>query len=286
MRRLSILALLAVLLSAPAGAGVYYEAVNRVDGQGGEASSWTVRSWVEGANAKIEFTQSGSPIMPAGTYILTNDGGQTLWLVNEQDGSYSELDLEAVMQSAAQLMQSTGGLVDFSIENPSMELLEERDGGDLLGRDTTYYRYRSSYDMQMKVFGMKRAMKSTSDQEIWVIDMPDHVALGAWLRKEPPSIGNEELDALIATEIQKVKGFPLKAVTVSTSESGKRGNPQTTTSTMEVTEMREENIDNSIFVLDPNLVEKPLLTAMPTAQPQEEDEGGLRGLLKRRRGGG
>jgi len=73
----------------------------------------------------------------------------------------------------------------------------------------------------------------------------------------------------------------LKTVTETVSV-GKKGKESKTRSVMEVTELREESIPGKIFVLDSELVENPMPTfAAPGAG--EEQEGGLRGLLKGRR---
>ena len=54
-----------------------------------------------------------------------------------------------------------------------------------------------------------------------------------WLRTAKPKTGNADLDRLIAAEAGKIKGIPLKSVTVTTTSQG--GKTQKTQSTTEVT---------------------------------------------------
>ena len=63
------------------------------------------------------------------------------------------------------------------------------------------------------------------------------VALGAWLRTDPPRTGNEQLDKLIASGREKIHGIPLKMITVSTNPDTKKGKQTVTKMTMEVTEL-------------------------------------------------
>ncbi len=282
---LKMLILAALLAQASLAGGLVYEATNTTDGAGGEAASWKVRGFVDGVKAKVEFLESGNPMMPAGSYMLTTDGGKTVFLVNPSERSYSRFDLDALLQTANQMLENTGGLLDFTFANPTVEQLEERSGESMLGRSTTYYRYRTSYDMNMKVLGMKRSNNFVAEQEIWSTEIAGAEGFGVWLRKEPVKVGDTGLDNLIATEMAKIKGFPLKTVTVTTSTAAKKGNQSTTTTRMDVTGLREQNIDDSTWVLDPTFVEKPMgLAAVPGEEPEEQ--GGLRGLLKRRRGDG
>lgn len=81
--------------------------------------------------------------------------------------------------------------------------------------------------------------------------------------------------------MEKVKGFPLKMVTESVT-AGKKGRETKTRALLEVTELREESIAAKAFVLDPDLVETPM-PVFGVQGESDEQEGGLRGLLKGRR---
>lgn len=285
MKRMLYLVIAIVLLTAQmASAGLYYSALNRSEGGEGAAADWRVNAWVEGSNAKVEFVSSGNPILPAGSYLLTTDGGETVYMVNPKEGTYSLWDIDAMLQSASDMLGAAGDMMQISVENASVELLETKDGGELVGLDTTYYHYRTAYDLKMKIIGMKRNQSTVSNQQIWVADLKDHPALGVWLRKTPPSFGDSGLDELIKLEMGKIQGFPLKTVTESVV-AGRKGRETTTRDVMEVTELEERNIPNDTFELDPDLVEAPM-PAFGVPESGDEEKGGLRGLLKRRRGDG
>ena len=93
---------------------------------------------------------------------------------------------------------------------------------------------------------MKKKAKVVKEEEIWAAPKLVDAALGIWLRKTPPKTGNEELDALIAAEMGKVQGFPLKrkVVTTNTDEKGK---VESNTVTMEVTELQMVPVPDSTF---------------------------------------
>jgi hypothetical protein len=283
-RGISLIALGLVLAAHAASAGVFYAATNRTTGdQAASAADWQVTAWVDGDNAKIEFQSSDNAMLPAGSYLLTNDGGQTVLLVNEAEGTYSRWDLEAMMGMVGGILGAEGGMLSIELSNLSVDKLSEESAGSLLGYSAKRYEYRTSYDMQLKVLGMKRSNQVEINQEIWstrAID--DAAALGFWLRKEPPSLGNEGFDELLRAEMSKVDGFPLKTVTATTTTAAK-GKSTTQTAIMEVTELRRESIDPATFALDPSLVEQPM--PMMDMGEEEEEEGGLRGLLRRGRDG-
>lgn len=286
MKRMPVfLVTLLLVWTAPVQAGIYYESVTT-----GERARDTVRvkGWVEGAGAKIEFEDGmDQGLMPKGSYLVTRDGGRTLFLVNPKEKTYSRWDLEAMLQTFGQVMEAMGPMMNISIDDPKVELLSWESGGALVGLPTTLYRYRSSYDLNMKVMGMKRGNHIEMDQQIWATDAVDASGLGVWLRADRPT-GFEGLDELLEAEMSKVQGFPLKTVTVTTTtnKKGKKGN--TTRSTMEVTVLdRNRDIPPSTFEVPAGYQETEMMP-MGGAEGQPADDGEEKGgnPLKRIFGGG
>ena len=227
-----------VLLASPALAGLYYEAKTTVDkGQG----SSEVHSWIDGEKARIEFRDSDIPTVDKDNYLITHDGGQTFFMVNPKEKTVMEWDLAAAMN----MLEGFSGLVDFEISDPQVEKLDDKDGGSVLGKSTRYVRYETSYQMNIKVLGMKRKSTVATDQEMWLTNDYSENGLGAWLRKDRPT-GNDDFDRLLNTEMAKVEGFPLKTVTVTTT-TDRRGREQTSRSVTEVTVLREESVSADRF---------------------------------------
>ncbi len=142
--------------------------------------------------------------------------------------------------------------------------------------------------MSVKVLGMGNTADVVSEQDIWATTKLTDIGLGVWLRAEPPHTGNKEFDKLLTSAAAKFQGFPMKVVTVSTSTQQK-GNKQTVTrSTMEVTQLEAgAAVPASTFEIPAGFKETQLT---PTQQGEkdgsQEEEGGLRGLLKRKKGSG
>lgn len=235
----SILALalaLATCASLPASAGIHYQATTTTQGAPNQAANMQVEGLVAGEKARVEFKESGNPIMKKGAYLLTKDGGKTLYLVDPEEKTYAEMDLQGMMGMAGSVMQGMGPLLKLEFSDPKVEKLGEEDGGTVAGLPTRHFRYRTSYNMKVKVLGMGREASVVSEQDIWATNKLQDIGLGVWLRSEPPRTGNEQLDKLIAAEMDKTSGFPMKMVTVSTS-TPKKGQPTTTRTTMEVTQL-------------------------------------------------
>ena len=251
----------AAVVAVPAEAGIYYKAVTDVDGQG-DAGDVSVEGWVDGEKAKVEFLESGNPMTPAGGYLLSQDGGRTILLVNPEEKTYAVWDLAAMMGMMGGMMKSMGPLLKFEVSQPRVEKLADEDGGSLVGLTTRHYRYRTTYGMKVKVFGMGQESTVVSEQEIWATPQLQDLGLAVWLRKEPTKTGNEQLDKLIAAEMGKVAGFPLKSITVTTTTS-QRGPATTTRSVMEVKELRRGDVPPGTFQLPAGYTEVQLLPAMP-----------------------
>ncbi|HEX2251835.1 MAG TPA: DUF4412 domain-containing protein [Thermoanaerobaculia bacterium] len=234
--------------AAPVWAGIHYRAETRVEGDG-QKQRTVVEGWVEGGKAKILFHEADTPVTRQGTYLLTSDGGETLYLVDPEEKTYTEWDLEALLQTFGAVMESMGPMLNLRIDNVEVARLGQEDGPAMHGLPTTHTTYRTEYDMTIKVMGMSRANHVESTQEVWSTTALDAAGLGVWLRNVPTT-GFEDLDELVAAEMGQVQGFPLKAVTtaVTTGQKGKRST--TSTTTMEVTSLdTSASIPDSTFAL-------------------------------------
>jgi len=276
-------------------AGHYYETTTTGDAaqQGkkkkGKQNITRTRAWIDGPKAKIEFLDGDEAgFMKKGTYLITTDGGETLYLVNPKDKTYSEFDLEAMFAMVGNVMNSMGSMMQLEFSDFKNEKLLEQAGEPILGRSTTHYRYDTGYTMNMSIMGMNRQNRTEMIQDMWCTD--DLAAKGfyVWLRPDKFRTGNEEFDKLIKNEMGKVKGFPLKTTT-ATKMTGKKGKEMTMVSTMEVTALREEAVPSSIYVIPEDFTETSMMADMPEGygqqgqqQPDQEDQkGGLSGLFKK-----
>lgn len=282
-----------ILLSGAAWAdkGFHYVATTETTGtQMKKPDRLIVESWVEGPNAKIAFTEVGAanPLLEEGKYLLTNDGGETIYLVDPKENTHARFDLSQILGMAGSVMDSD--LINMDVSNHRVEELESRGGPPMHGYDTRYRKYRTSYDLEMKIMGMKRADHYVMDNEVWSVDGLQAAGFQAWMR--PRKTGFDAVDKLLEGEIGKVKGFPFKTVTVTTSQGKKKNRTTTTTSTTVVDEFKESNIDNAIFVLNPDsreiqLVDLGGLDAQKEPEEQEEEKGGfMKRLNKKIKGDG
>ena len=221
----------------PCSAGIHYKAVTKQDAAS-KAGDVQVEGWVSGDNAKVAFVESaGNPFTEKGTYILTKDGGKSLLLVNPEEKTYAEWSLQGMLGAVGAVMNGMGPLLKVQFADLKMDKISEEDGGLVLGQPTRHYKFRTSYTMSIKVFGMGNVTDVVQEQDVWATTKLADPALGVWLRAEPPRTGNAEFDKLLTGEAGKYQGFPLKTVTVSTSTQ-KKGNKSTTAkSTMEVTQL-------------------------------------------------
>jgi hypothetical protein len=230
-------ALLLTLAAAPAWAGIHYKSTTHMENPQarGKLNDMQVEGWAAGDKARIEFRESSNPFMKKGSYLISKDGGKTLFLVNPDEKTYASWDLEGMLGGAGGMMNGVGGLLKIEISDPKVVKGLDEDGGALLGQPTRHLRYRTSYSMTMKIMGRGNTNDMVIDQDIWVAPKLQDQALGVWLKR--PRTGNEQIDKLIQAEAGKIQGIPLKSVSVSTSTDKKRGTTQVTRTTMEVTQL-------------------------------------------------
>ncbi len=208
-----------------------------------------VEAWVEGLNAKIVYRRvdGGAPMVEEGAYLITTDGGRTVYLINPKDKTYMEYDVNQLIGAAGAIMQSMKGVVSMTFTDPRVKILEQGDGGVMFDMKTERTKVQTTYGMDTKVLGMRRYSDIEMIQEIWAAGELGDMALGLWLRKEPPRTGDEGLDKIIEADIKKIKGFPLKSKTQTVikqyNKKRTKIRKQTTTyANMEVTEWSREPV--------------------------------------------
>jgi hypothetical protein len=247
MKRVVTIIGLCLACAMPAVAGIHYKSRSFQEGKGASKQmDMTVESWVDGDNAKILFTESKNDLMGKDSYLVTTDGGKIIYLVDPKEKTYTEWDLDAMMNMFGAVMESMGGMLQMEFSDPEVEKLLEESGGTVVGLPTTHYRYRTAYTMDMKIMGMKRSQSFETVQDIWSTEELADPALGVWLKRDPPSMGNAGIEKVIAAEMSKMKGFPLKTVQ-ETITTGQKGKQQTTITTTEVYELDQTTVSPETF---------------------------------------
>ena len=290
MRRLAELTCTVVLVAAaalPAQAGMRYEATTRTVSQNGKTTQdFVVEGWVDGEKARIDFQKAeGAPIPDEG-YLITTDGGKTLYMVNPKDKQYMRWDLAGMLKSLTAITQSSGGMIELRFSDSKVADLGAGEDAEILGYHTTSHKYKASYHMEMKVIAFKKAYDIVSEDQVWTTTALDAPGFGAWLRKEPPKTGDADLDKLLSSQAKRIEGVPLKTISHSTMTDAK-GKSETSTMTMEVTKLEKTPVDAAMFTIPEGYeeVEMPDLSAAGQGGQQQadedKDESGLKGLFKK-----
>jgi uncharacterized protein DUF4412 len=252
-------------LAVPARAGIHYKATTKVAGQQGQRET-AVDGWVDGDRAKVVIEKSGNPVMEEGSYLLTADGGKTLYLVNPEEKTYGELDLGALMGTMGTMMNAMGPLLKVNVTNHKVEKLAEEPGPAMFGHATTHYRFHTAYDMSIRVLMMNRASHVDTTTDAWTTGDFADLGLRAWLRSEPPRSGNPDIDRLIAGAFDKdIRGVPLKLVTASKNTDAK-GTTSESTVTMEVSSLEQQAVPAATFDMPKGYEKVEVMPAMPAQQ--------------------
>lgn len=252
---------LGVLAAAPVNAAYYFESSSNTEIDRDAPVAAQVRGWIDGERARIDFVSGQAMPFASSGYMLSNDGGQTLYLVDPEERTYSQLDIEQMLNMAGSMMQMVGGLVRMEFTDVVNEKLGEESGGTLLGHATTHYRYRTGYTMNMGVMGFKRSNRTDTELELWCARGLQDAGFKAWLRPDRYRTGNEELDRIIRLQYQDLDCLPLRSRMTSVMKGDNQPESRTVATT-EVTVLREETAPAGTFDLPSGYTAKELLPDM------------------------
>jgi hypothetical protein len=238
----------------------------------------TQKVWMEGASARIEMVGTANPMMQQGSYLLVQDGGRKMFMVDPQAKTYARFDPMA-MASTAGAMDGSG--FETRIEDPKMVKLLEEPGGEILGHPTTHYRYHTTYTTVTSMpMGMTISMAMDIVEDLWTAPgIEAGAAAQAAAQAAADASGTRrELQQLERTVKATLVGLPLKQVTVTTSRAvtkGKgfvarmmmRGAPSgeegTSTTTMEVADLVEGALPASMFQIPTDYAETEIMQRGP-----------------------
>jgi hypothetical protein len=270
MRKLLLIILLTAL---PCFAGITYTAETRtILGARDSNGDFRVKGWVSGNRARMEFLQSALPELEPGTYLVSSDGGQNVFLVDPKNKTFERWDLSAMASNMADMMRAMRGEMRVRFEEPKVEKLLDEPGPLIDGLPTRHYRFRTSYRASIDMYDTE-TVTTVTEEDIYTTTAIVEPGLKIFLDRRM-STGDEQLDHIIEQEMSKVAGFPLRRLT-STRQTTKK-QVTDTRSEMNVVELKKVNIDDSLFrvpkgftELDPN--ESGMERAMRKLETEQKD---------------
>jgi len=208
----------------------------------------TTRGLVDGENARIEFVTGKTSGMQKGSYMLTHDGGKTIYLVNPAEKSFMKIDPEKMAATAGQVMNAAKGFMDMRFSNPTVETLVDEKGPTLFDLPTRRVKTKTAYTVETSVFGTKSISHVTREDEMLVTQKMLDPGFNLWLKQRDIRTGNADIDKLIELESAKIKGFPLKVDSVTKNRDAK-GREETVTASYMITSMNKTSAPANAFVM-------------------------------------
>lgn len=250
------------LIASQAMAGLSITAMTKSEGEGrsGDKPS-TMRMKIDGDGARIEWIEGRSPMGAAKGYMVTKDAGKTLYLVDPEKKEYF---------NAGAMMQMAAGMVSMKVKEYKIEKVKDEAGPTILGYPTRYYKFVTTYSMEVSVFGMKQTSSGKNEQEIWATPKVNVSAMAVFEKFGAQAMGGfGDMQKLIEAEKAKtVKGFPLK--TITTSDTGTPGKPKMTKSIMEITDIKEGSVAASEFEIPKDYKETSMPGGLDAAAAEEK----------------
>jgi len=227
-----------------ATAGIEFNA--KVTDKSGRAVT-TTRGWVDGQKAKIEYvTGSNRGEVRRGSYILSKDGGKTVYMVDPQNKSYIKMDIDKLASQVGDFMNAAGAFMKLEFTNPKFKTLLDERGPKMFGLSTRHVKTETSYTVTASVFGNKNVTAVDRKDELWLTKKLTDSGMQLWTQQRTIKTGNEDIDKIIAAETKRFDGIPLKIISVTTSRENS-DKAEVTTLITEITSLKKAAVPNSTF---------------------------------------
>lgn len=256
----NILSILLLALLATSGhAGMVYDFRSLTDGKGGTELSG--RAAIEGRNVRLEIDKGDGLVFKNDSVVLSSDSGGSFRILDPARKTYYAFSVDELLGNLGNVVKSLGGMFQMDIENQKVNLSNAGEGPKIEGYPTRKYVMTSTYDMHMKIMGMKSSTKVRSRTESWTTDQigPEFTT---FVQKKNLATGIEDLDKLLKAQASGIKGFPLKQVTTMTN-TAQNGKATTNVTTMTITGIRKESVPAARFVIPTGYKEVEAPTLLP-----------------------
>lgn len=231
----SIRSVIVLVFAARVEAGLTYRTETTTDGVRWRAFNGIVKT--EAGRSRFEVTRSDEKMFEAGSIILSSANDNVMTVLNPAKKTYYVIDFVKLASSVAATQKQLAPWM--SISKPVATVKSEGPGGTLQGYPTQ--RWVIDTTMNMKT---PAQMNITTHLEIWAAGklpaIASPIAPGSGTAADP--IFGSLRDAQ-----SKIKGLPLKSVTVTKMTTG--GSTTTSTSRMNVTAIHVTTVPASEFLI-------------------------------------
>lgn len=215
---------------------------------------------------RVEFKKSENPMLSEESVILSKDL-KSIFLLNTKDKTYTELNLEKLLQSMSSI---TGSLLNLEIENPKVEVKRGSEDKNILGFPCKHIIIETSYDMKMKVLFIKSKQKIHYISQYWITEKFP-IVLKDYYQEKSLKTGILELDKIIEQETSQLKGMVLKLKKVTETKTDKDKITKSYEET-EITKIEEKDLSMDYFEIPKDYKKIELF-------PQEEKSGDIKSIF-------
>lgn len=204
---------------------------------------------IAGEKMRGEYLEA-RPGMSAGSYSITDVAAGTMTLVDPSKKQATVMNMSDAAGGVAALVSGFGFKVDVSDVQTTVTDLGA--GERLIGRATHKYRVLRSYVISTSMLGRKSSSRHQDSIESWITsDFAGQRAFDQFSRSFARGfqmLGADAMKKLMADEDKQPKGVPLRQVVTSTQTPDK-GDPSTTTTTMEMVDYSSGSFDAALFTV-------------------------------------
>jgi hypothetical protein len=239
---------------------------------GGPTDTLVTHTTSVGGDGRIDvenghFPNIGSFTAGPHAVMIMRDGGGEILFLNPDQKQYLSIKPIAMMEGMQKMLEGMGGsmTVDTSVSRVSLDSLGPAAAID--GHPILSYRLTSVMRMTMAMMGQRHVVDTQSSQEIQsATDLGDFAGVASMNRfaELTQAMGfNKGYFETVSTTRRRIRGFPLRMVTHTTSSAD--GMTRTVVQTIDTRNVKPLAVPDSLFVVpaDYKAATMPAMPGMP-----------------------
>jgi hypothetical protein len=195
--------------------------------------------------------------------VIMRDAGNQILFLNPDEKQYLSFKPLEMIEGMQKLLEGMGGSMSFDTAGTQLSLDSVGPGPSIDGHPTLTYRLKLGMKMTMSMMGRSNVVDTQSSQEIQAApDLGDFAGVASMNRfdelTQAMGFPKGYYESLAATR-RRIRGFPLRAVTHTTSTAN--GIMRTIDQTIDTRNVKRLAVPDSLFVVPADY--KPVKMPMP-----------------------
>jgi hypothetical protein len=217
-----------------------------------ESRLMTARVYAAGDSSRIEYDEGDGMVLPKHTVVLSKDSGRNLIVLSGDERTFYKISADDLARRITERFKTKAGAMNLDVSNVRSHVSDDGPDGYVDTFPVDKYILTLSYDVRVSQGTFAQTVPSQMRARVWTTQKVPEKHF-AFLGEHGAHSGFAELDQHLSAASKQIHGFPMRQTSEMHITFG--SDERSTAETSEVKELKETDLDASLFEVPENYSE-------------------------------